>query len=76
MIYLTPNGIGVYLELDPSTDKIAQLFITDKLFSMKRVENIQGYSKPNKATIDKIWKQIVEHPSWDKMLIEQIFTPK
>ena len=76
MIYLSPNGIGIYLEFSQSIGKITQLFVTSKLFSIEKVENSEGYFKPNEAVINKIWKQIVEHPSWDKMLIEQIFKSK
>lgn len=71
IIYLSSNNIGIYLELG-ETNKISQIFITDKLFKTEKLKS-QGFTKPKKDVSNKIWDQVIKHPNWDKMLVTQVF---
>lgn len=73
LAYLSNKGAGLWVHYNPASERIDQIEFTNKLYDENKIKNMKGYVKPSSSIIDEIWKQIIEHTSWDKMLISQIF---
>lgn len=73
IIYIDARGSGIWIDFYQDTGKINEIEFTNKLYSQDRIEKSSEYETPKKQTIETIWKEIILHKEWDKMIISQIF---
>jgi hypothetical protein len=71
--YITSKSTGLWIYYDSTLERINQIELTAKLYNEDDVKASKDYIKPSTEVINKIWKHIIHHPNWDKMLIRRVF---
>ena len=71
--YITSKSTGLWIYYDSTLERINHIELTAKLYDEDNIIASNGYVKPSADIIDKIWKHIINHPSWGKMIIKKAF---